>query len=65
LKGRKSDGRGEESEKLTTILNKYFLNMRILESVEAICKEPVMYSPYVCKVINTLNLLTGCLHPFV
>lgn len=65
LKGRKNDGRGDESDKLATILNKYFINLKILESVEVVCKEPVMYSPYVCKVINTLNLLTGSLHHFV
>jgi dynein heavy chain len=60
---RKSEGRSEEAEKIGNLLNKYFSTLKIMESVEKICKAPVMEINYVCKVIMTLNLLVGILRP--
>lgn len=39
--------------------------MKVLENSAKILKDPVMYTPEVCKVITCLNLITGILLPFV
>jgi dynein heavy chain len=62
---RKQEGRSEEAEKIGNLLNKYFSQLKILESIEKICKAPVMEINYVCKVIMTLNMLVGILKPLV
>lgn len=62
---RKSDGRGDEADKLNNLLTKYFFTLRILEAIDKICKAPVMELSYVCKVTQTLNLLNGILKPLV
>ena len=62
---RRQINRGDEADKLTVLLDKYFINWQILENVEKICKEPTMDISKVVKVCNTLNLLTGLLIPFV
>ena len=62
---RKLDGRGDEAEKLSNIFNKYFFNMKFIESIDKICKSPVMDIAAVIKVTMTLNLLCGMLRPLV
>ena len=43
LKSRKANtGRGDEVEKLDKIFNKYFVQMRIIESTEKAMREPAM-----------------------
>jgi len=39
--------------------------MRIIESTEKAMREPAMATSPVQKVINVLNMLTGCLRPMV
>lgn len=62
---RKQEGRGDEAEKLSNLLNKYFTQMKIMESTDKICKAPVMEVSHVCRVTMTLNLLAGILRPLV
>lgn len=61
LRFRKASGRAEESDKLGVILRKYLINMRFIELQAKECKEPMMDVSPVINVLNTLNLLTGCL----
>jgi hypothetical protein len=66
LKARKANtSRADEVEKLDKIFNKYFIQMRIIESTERAMREPVMETSSVQKVLNVLNMLTGCLRPLV
>ena len=62
---RKLDGRGDEAEKLSNIINKYFFTMRIIEAIDKICRNAVMEIAAVIKVTMTLNLLNGILRPLV
>jgi dynein heavy chain len=39
--------------------------MKIMESIEKICRNPVMDISFVVKVIMTLNIITGILRPLV
>jgi dynein heavy chain len=39
--------------------------MKMMESIDKICKAPVMEISFVCRVIMTLNLLNGILKPLV
>jgi len=65
IRHRKASGRAEESDKLAVILRKYLINMRFIEWQAKECKEPMMDVSPVINVLNTLNLLTGCLQHFV
>jgi dynein heavy chain len=49
---------------LKNLLNKYFVTLKILENLEKICKNPIMYLDSICLVTNSLNLLTGLLLPY-
>jgi len=62
---RKADGRSDEAEKIGVLLNKYFSTMKILESIEKICRSPVMEISNVIKVLMTLNVLVGIIKPLV
>ena len=62
---RKLDGRSDEADKINTLLTKYFSTMKIMESIEKICRNPVMDISFVIKVIMTLNIITGILRPLV
>lgn len=55
----------EDQDKLDKVLTKWFITNRIIENVTKVLKEPVMDTSPVQKVINALNMLTGCLDPFV
>jgi len=55
----------EDCDKLDKVLTKWFITNRIIENVTKILKEPVMDSSPVQKVLNALNMITGCLDPFV
>lgn len=47
---------------MKTIFNKYFVNQRIMETVEKQCRNAVIDISYTIKVTNTLNMLQGFLH---
>jgi len=58
-------GRSEESEKLNKLIQKYFFNGKLVENLAEACKNPVMNLSAILKVTNFINLLTGCLLPYV
>jgi len=54
--------RAEEPDKIKALFDKYFTNMKIMESIFRICqREPVMELSEVLRVTNFLNLLGGVL----
>lgn len=57
--------RGDESDKLNNIFKKYFINLRVIESIEKACKEPVMDVSPVIKITNVLNIITGFLNYYI
>jgi len=57
--------RSDESEKLNKLINKYFINGRVIEGVLEVCRNAVMSISAILKVTNFINLLTGCLLPYV
>ena len=62
--GRKAGSKeNEEADRLNSILMKYFITNRLIESLDKICKSPVMDVSLLIKITNTLNLLTGMLKP--
>lgn len=57
--------RSEESEKLTTLFNKYIFNMNLFESLQMAIKQNCMEISDVMRATQFMNLLNGLLAPLV
>jgi dynein heavy chain, axonemal len=62
---RKQMNRSEEAERIGNILKKWVMSGNLIDNIEKMLKFPVMELSILCKIINLLNLLTGCLMPLI
>lgn len=65
LKRKKDQSRGEESDKLERLFDKYFEQFKVAEFEEKQMKNQTMELSTICKIQQLLNILTGILMPLV